>query len=174
MDKADLLDVTDAVVYQSGATVEGVAGGLDTFDKVAEEIRENKDGWKIDFDDPDGERNLGQPTVFGAIVTFTTYLPATDPCQYEGQSNLYGVYYETGTAYTKSVMGLGGDQDASGNYEVLRKLSLGPGLALTPALHSGKEEGSRIFIQTSTGAVEILDQVNPGIYQSGKVSWRDE
>ena len=172
---ADLLDVTDAVVYEGGDTVEGIGGGLDTFDQVADEIAANKDGWFIDFDNPNGERNLGQPTVFGAIVTFTTYVPATDPCAYDGESNLYGVYYETGTAYISSVMGLDGSLvDADGNSAVLRKLSLGPGMALTPALHSGKEQGSKVFIQTSTGAVEILEQINPGIYKSGKVSWRDE
>lgn len=172
---ADLLDVTDAVVYEGGYTVEGIGGGLDTFDQVADEIAANKDGWFIDFDNPNGERNLGQPTVFGAIVTFTTYVPATDPCAYDGESNLYGVYYETGTAYISSVMGLDGSLvDADGNSAVLRKLSLGPGMALTPALHSGKEQGSKVFIQTSTGAVEILEQINPGIYKSGKVSWRDE
>ncbi len=74
-------------------------------------------------------------------------------------------------------MGLDGslvDPNNAGRYAVKRKISLGPGLALTPALHSGKEQGTKIFIQTSTGSVEILDQINPGIYKSGKVSWRDE
>ena len=119
----------------------------------------------------------GHNDMFGAIVTFTTYIPAADPCLYQGDSNLWALYYETGSAFVDSVVGVDMTQtdpnDAS-NGTVLRKISLGAGLAMTPALHSGKEEGSKVFIQTSTGAVEILAQDNPGVFKSGQVSWRDE
>jgi type IV pilus assembly protein PilY1 len=175
--KADLFDVTNAVVYEGGYTVEGVAAGVDTFEELTEEIENNNDGWFIDFDSPSGERNLGQPTVFGAIVTFTTYIPAADPCQYQGDSNLYAVYYETGSAFVEPVIGVDmtqTDPNDSNNGTVLRKASLGSGLAMTPALHTGKQNGSNVFIQTSTGAVEILTQENPGVFKSGQISWRDE
>jgi type IV pilus assembly protein PilY1 len=53
-------------------------------------------------------------------------------------------------------------------------LSLGKGLTLTPNIHVGREEGSKAFIQTSTGAIEVIQQLNPGETKSGKASWREE
>ncbi len=51
------------------------------------------------------ERNLGQATLLGGLVTFTTYQPFTDVCRAEGNSYLYGVYYKTGTSWYENVFG---------------------------------------------------------------------
>ena len=47
------------------------------------------DGWYVDFY-PYGnrERNVGQATLFGGLVTFTTYQPYLDACQAEGKAYL--------------------------------------------------------------------------------------
>ncbi|MCK7513399.1 MAG: hypothetical protein MZV70_61430 [Desulfobacterales bacterium] len=45
------------------------------------------------------ERNLGQGALLGGLLTFTTYQPYDDVCLSEGLSNLYGVYYQTGTGW---------------------------------------------------------------------------
>jgi type IV pilus assembly protein PilY1 len=56
----------------------------------------------------------------------------------------------------------------------LRKQSLGKGLAISPAMHTGKEKGSKAFVQTSTGAILVIEQQNPGAVKSGKTYWMEE
>ncbi|MBW1967326.1 MAG: hypothetical protein JRI48_08060 [Deltaproteobacteria bacterium] len=43
----------------------------------------------------------------------------------------------------------------------------------TPNIHTGREAGSKSFVQTSTGAIIGIEQANPGITKSGKTSWRE-
>ena len=127
------------------------------------------DGWYRELADV-RERNLGQATLLGGLVTFSTYKPYADVCQAEGESFLYGVHYQTGTSWIKSVFGLDGDK-------VLNRLSLGKGLALTPSLHVGTGDAdATAFIQTSTGEIiEISqDELPLGNYKSGRSSWRQE
>jgi len=32
-------------------------------------------------------------------------------------------------------------------------------------------KGSKAFVQTSTGAIEVIEQINPGTTKSGVISW---
>jgi type IV pilus assembly protein PilY1 len=168
--RTDLLDVSNGVVYEDGSDVEGVSG-VDTFESLLSEI-DSLSGWLLDFPDAK-ERNLGQATLLGDILTFTTYVPSLDPCEFEGESFLYAVYYKTGTAWLESVIGLG-TLEKEGKKEVLRRTSLGQGLSITPNIHTGRQEGSTVFVQTSTGAIEVVDQANPGLTSSGRLSWEEE
>jgi type IV pilus assembly protein PilY1 len=177
-----LLDVSDIVVFEGGAVRCGAGltdcanipdqlGDGDDFNDLESEV-DNKEGWKLDFAGS-GERNLGQATLLGEILTFTTYTPSTDPCAFEGTSDLYALYYKTGTAFAESIIGFG-DRDLAGKKEIKKQLSLGKGLTVTPNIHVGREAGSKAFIQTSTGAIEVVVQANPGETKSGKASWREE
>jgi type IV pilus assembly protein PilY1 len=105
-------------------------------------------------------------------VTFTTYVPSSNVCTAEGESYLWAPYYKTGTAYLRSVIGLH-KEFVPGKDKVLRKLSLGSGLSTTPNIHSGSEEGTKAFVQTSTGAIIGIEQANPGVTKSGPASWRE-
>lgn len=128
------------------------------------------DGWYRELADL-RERNLGQSTLLGGLITFSTYKPYADVCQAEGESFLYGVHYQTGTSWTKNLFGL----DASGH--VLNRISLGKGLALTPSLHVGSGDAdATAFVQTSTGEIiEISQEELPlGNFKSGRSSWRQE
>jgi type IV pilus assembly protein PilY1 len=127
------------------------------------------EGWLIDFTESK-ERNLGQATLLGDILTFTTYIPSIDPCEFEGETYLYALYYLTGTAYFASVVGT---VTEGGQEVVLGKVDLGKGLSITPNIHLGREEGSKAFVQTSTGAIQMIDQINPGLIKSGISSWRE-
>ncbi|SHO45680.1 pilus assembly protein [Desulfopila aestuarii] len=133
------------------------------------------DGWYKDFwPYGDRQKNLGQGTLLGGLMTFTTYQPFSDTCQAEGEAYLYGVYYKTGTSWYKNVFGDNG-VDSYGNVENM--LKLGRGLATTPNLHTGEggEEGVRAFIQTSTGEIKEIQQENlpvPG-YKSGRSKWKE-
>ncbi|MGD8504421.1 MAG: hypothetical protein PVH49_12485, partial [Syntrophobacterales bacterium] len=94
----------------------------------------------------------------------------------EGYSYLYATNYKTGTAFSSSVIGLGNDVVVEGEttQEVFRQQSLGRGLAVSPALHTGREKGSKAFVQTSTGAILVIEQQNPGAVKSGKAYWKEE
>lgn len=133
------------------------------------------DGWSRNFDVAGlrpGERNLGQATLLGGLLTFTTYQPYTDPCRSEGLGYLYGVYYQTGTAWSKPVFGLLDNDNSVDN------IGLGRGLVTTPNLFVGSSEdgndGVKVFLQTSTGEIKGIVQGNLPYsgYKTGKISWR--
>ena len=165
--RSDLVDVTTAKVYEGGSLVENVAT-VSNWDELLIKSQSDK-GWLIDFT-VSKERNLGQSTLLGDILTFTTYIPSLDPCEFEGETYLYALYYLTGTAFYESVVGT---VTEGGQEVVLGKVSLGKGLSITPNIHLGKEEGSKAFVQTSTGAIQTIDQINPGFTKSGLSSWRE-
>ncbi|MEN8135659.1 MAG: hypothetical protein ABFS18_09015 [Thermodesulfobacteriota bacterium] len=125
-------------------------------------------GWKIKLES--GERVVGQPAILGEIVTYTSYIPSADPCIPQGDSYLWAVYYRTGTAYMRSVIGLESDGATD---MVLRRVHLGKGLSTTPNIHSGSADGTKAFVQSSTGAIISVEQDNPGAVKSGMQSWRE-
>ena len=129
------------------------------------------DGWYKEFSAP-RERSLGQATLLGGLLTFTTYQPYDDVCLPEGMAFLYGSYYQTGTAWHDRVFAPSGiNVDGAGN--IVDRLSIGRGLALTPNLHVGKHTGSKAFVQTSTGAIVEIPQPNLPIEnaKSGRTVW---
>ncbi|MCJ7603100.1 MAG: hypothetical protein MUO63_16575, partial [Desulfobulbaceae bacterium] len=135
------------------------------------------DGWYRNFSpDNNRERNLGQATLLGGLLTFTTYQPYNDACLAEGLSYLYGLYYQTGTAWHERIYGDYG-VDILGNVEA--KMELGRGLALTPNLHVGSGDGDdgsgpRVFLQTSTGEIKEIKQENvPHSVTSGRFKWKE-
>ena len=89
-----------------------------------------------------------------------------------GMAFLYGSYYQTGTAWRSRVFAPSSiGVDANGN--VIDRLSIGRGLAMTPNLHVGKHAGSKAFVQTSTGAIVEIPQPNLPIKnaKSGLTVW---
>jgi type IV pilus assembly protein PilY1 len=155
---SDLIDVSDVNVMKGSTTVS------DTQQQIA-----SADGWLLDFP-LSGERNLGQAVLLGDIITFSTYVPSQDTCTFEGVSYLYALYFETGTAYFESVMGLE-PENGAGEQEVIKKVSLGRGLTITPSIHAGKQNGATVFVQSSSGAILDTEQQNPGMTKSGKIAW---
>lgn len=181
--KTELINESNAVVFDdkrikdvvdlSGVSILSWNDLINTIDSAACK------GWYMDFSTAK-ERNLGQASLLGDLLTFTTYVPSDDICSFEGESYLYGVYYKTGTAYYESVFGtvyheLNGNSTVDkGELEIKRKVSLGQGLAVTPNIHVGTEEGSKAFVQTSTGAIKVIEQINPGMTKSGVTSWQEK
>ncbi len=189
-----LLDTTAAKVFEDGITVYTVYPNTTTktaFNLLVERMKIQDpsatgfvNGWRFNLTDA-RERNLGQAVALGEILTFSTYVPSLDACEIEGNSNLYAIYYTTGTAYKKHIFNLIGtigvteDRDGDGfnettSYEVLRKKSIGRGMTLTPNLHVGRNKGSKAFLQTSTGGIIGFEQKAPGFTKSGVISWQDE
>ena len=163
-------DFTVMTNYIAGTSYTGcekkTAGGTEDY---------GTDGWYRNFQvqttEPIfAERNLGQATLLGGLLTFTTYSPMDQECQRLGNSTLYGLYYQTGTAWRTPVFG---DSGLWVNNEVAYKIDLDYGLAITPNLHVGGEEGSTAFVQTSTGAIVAIKQPNLPTQEgkTGRKSW---
>ena len=153
--------------------IQYIAGQNDTSIST-DDWHNSADGWYIDFF-PYGnrERNLGQATLLGGLITFTTYQPYSDRCRAEGRSYLYGVYYQTGTAWHEPIF------DPYGLYsggDVREKLDIGRGLASTPNLHvSGDGDKVTAFLQTSTGEIKEIKEDNLPIdnYSTGRSKWKE-
>jgi type IV pilus assembly protein PilY1 len=139
------------------------------------------DGWYHEFHDP-RERNIGAAALLGGLLTFTSYQPFNDKCKAEGQSFLYGLHYQTGTAPKQSVFGTFDESDGSiksdnSGTRVNPKLGLGRGLSTTPSMHVGSDtdHAAKAFIQTSTGEIiEVTQETLP--YEntkSGRLGWTD-
>lgn len=123
-----------------------------------------KDGWHYSMPNK-WERVLGQAAVLGGVTLFTSYTPSQDTCEFEGTSDLWALYYKTGTPFYKPILKGGANVFAT-------SVSLGKGLAVTPNIHIGESGTSRAFIQTSTGAIETVEIVNPLNFKSGTIFWR--
>ena len=131
------------------------------------------DGWVRETHDP-RERHLGQAALLGGLLTYTSYIPYSDVCKSEGRSFLYGIHYQSGTAWYENVFGT---YTINGNKYVKARLGLGSGLATTPSLHVGSgANDSTAFVQTSTGEIIEIGQENLPLsnFKSGRTSWIEE
>ena len=173
VDLASLNDVTDLSVYEHGYMDNG-----NTFQNYLATVRSaynngEKYGWYVRLSN--GERSLVKPTIVGGIVLFPTFKPTEDICGYGGDSYLYALYYETGTAYEESVIGLGTDTiSADGDIysEVLKKLALGGGISTSVAIHAGREEGLTNLIQLGSGMIKQLQMIPASSLRSRTTFWR--
>lgn len=124
---------------------------------------QSKDGWYTTLSAA-RERVLVNPTLVGGIVFFPTFIPNDDICSSSGTSNLYALFYLTGSAYTESIIGT---TAAGSNQTVNRSMSLGSGLAAQMAIQlggqgsgsggsgngSGCQGGAMGFINTSSSTI---------------------
>jgi len=145
---------------------------LKSFGEMLTLARE-KDGWMRSLPAPK-ERSLTKPMLLGGLTLFTTYIPSQETCSFGGESYLYALYFETGTAYRKPVF-----DDAFetvGGLTVIRdRIRLGLGMASSVGIHVGKQEGGKAtgFIQQSTGAIQQLDLDPAFNIRSGFISWEE-
>ena len=97
-----------------------------------------------------------------------TFTPVDDICQAAGTSNLYALFYLTGTASRTPIIGT----TASGRQTISnRSVSLGTGLASTVALqHTTSAGGLSYKSQMSTGATSG-GNANTGSGWSQFLSW---
>jgi len=119
-----------------------------------------------------GEKMLAEPTVFGGLVYFTTFIPSqgnSDPCAAGGTATLYGLNYTTG----------GGALPLTGTP---RSLVVGTGISSAPVI-SLKPSGGLVpdlYITTSgsgtTGAQTLRVNINPpGLSnRTNMLYWKDK
>ena len=116
------------------------------------------------------ERMVNKPAAFGGIALFPTFSPISDPCKSGGSSKLYGVYYESGTPNKATVF------KAADNTDTIQDvISLGAGLASSPAIHAAKQEGESgtVISQLSTGQIVEVQVVPAIVVKSGAQYWRE-
>ena len=125
---------------------------------------QSKTGWFTKLAVPAGglssERSLSTPTLARGIVFYPTFTPSGDVCVAAGSSNLFGLYYLTGGAYSSPVMGVTGQN-------INRSGSFGEGLATSVTIFMNQSAIS----QSSTGAVNSMSVTPPPGAVTGYVSW---
>lgn len=126
-----------------------------------------KSGWYINFAGG-GEKVLAEPTVFGGVIYFTTYTPATDsdPCSQAGTGTLYGLNYMTG----EGIFASGGrSKDLGAGIPSAPIISLKPGGVASADLYVTQSGGS------GTGAsTQRADFEPPGVSNRTNILyWRD-
>jgi type IV pilus assembly protein PilY1 len=164
--KDALFDATGVTVYTDGS-IAGT-GEATTFgdlrvrqgDSLTYEV-----GWYKQLDS--GERIVSKPSVLGGILLAPSFVPNNDICGFGGDSYLHALYFETGTAYYKSVVGVEADDS------VKDKINLGAGLSSSIGIHVGREHGAKGFIQQSTGTINQIDLTPALSVKSGFVNWRE-
>jgi type IV pilus assembly protein PilY1 len=155
----------------TGNQVTGVAGGVTTLTGTAATSLQGSiatlDGWFVTLPTT-GERNIVTPTLVGGAVFFPTFTPVNDICQASGTSNLYALYYLTGTAYTTPFIGT----TASGSQTISnRSVSLGSGVASAISLqHTTSAGGMTYKSQMSTGNL-VSGNAAVGATWSQYLSW---
>ncbi len=173
-----LYDSSEVVVYQGGEVKGAAAFNWNDF---VYEVQE-KEGWYLTFFSG-RERMITKPALLGGILIFTTYEPDEDICSTGGINNLYTLYYQTGTAWKKSVkllkrQGSYGDGEESKSEkseqkdEIETKTPLQKGQQAAPFIHIGKTV--TIVSSDSSSLVGTFNMKPAFKIRSGMESWREE
>jgi type IV pilus assembly protein PilY1 len=163
-------DTTDVKVYTDSSTSLGTDFiSLKTEQDYGERFA---CGWYKRLDT--GERIINKPSVLGGILLAPSFVPNEDVCGFGGRSSLHALYFETGTAYNQSVVGVENeDVDGETKERVLDKIDLGLGISSSLGIHVGREFGAKGFVQQSTGTIKQIDLKPAFSVQSGFVNWRE-
>lgn len=169
--KSDEIEVDlQGVVTEGGeAACGGAPCDFDTLLSFSRDL--SKKGWYYELA-ADGtnpsERVLARSAVLDGVVMFTTYTPKPSSCKSTGTSNLYALYYETGTATEQAIFGDEEDNEA----EIQKKIFLGEGMPTAIGVAVGETVVG--FVQKSTGEIVRVKSVSQYHSQSATQSWREK
>jgi len=165
----NLLTSDDYKVKADGK-VEVSGGGEISFDELIEKAQQ-LDGWyRLLAPGALSERMINKPAVFGGIALFPAFTPDADVCVSSGSSTLYALYFETGTAYKKSVLV---NPALNQKTYIAEKMELGAGLSSSFGIHTGKQAGGTLYGQQSTGVIVEVPVIPAVSVKSGTVYWRE-
>jgi len=163
---ADLYDSSTIMVMTDKDVVNATST---TWNNFVDEVQA-KEGWYLNLDTA-GERVLSRPSILGGVVIFPTFIPDADVCSFGGEGKFYVLYYETGTAYYKDILGT----ETYGDSELcLKSIDLGQGVTSDVGIHVGKKSTGTGFIQRGTGAVEQIEIPTPFGIKSGIIAWKQK
>jgi type IV pilus assembly protein PilY1 len=173
---ADLLNADTYAVTTSGEILDTGSGTSIGNYRDLVTLARTTDGWYRTLT-TSKERVLQKASVLGGIVFIPSFVPNGDICSCGGESYLYGLYFETGTAWFEPVfkdgvtaMTLNGQ-----SYNVATdSVYLGFGKASSLGIHSGLGEDATGFVQQSTGNV-LKELLNPALkIKSSLRSWQEK
>ncbi|MGQ9618313.1 MAG: pilus assembly protein [Candidatus Aminicenantia bacterium] len=129
-------------------------------------------GWRLII--PSGERCITKPFVMAGLADFLVYIPTTDPCTMGGETKMYTLFYQTGTAFLQPIYLT---PSAVSGSKIKRAISLGPGApppgeGVTAAIT--KEGNIEKFVQVSTGVVIQSLQQPPYNIKSRIIQWMEK
>lgn len=184
---SSILDVSQSSVETDGdVNVSGSCGGAVSTWPDLLTASYACDGWAMYFEDlseqtdftgaalsHDGERVLGKPLVIGGIVLWTTFIPSSDICSNVGESNIYAVYYQTGTGYKDYVFKEQEEQEnPSSTVARVKKLGAGMPSSISAQITAGGT--AKGFVQQSTGSILELESITPISLTSDVTGWKNE
>ncbi len=162
-----LLDVSNAQICVTCAAGSNQVNGIadtTTYPALISLVK-SMDGW-VTYLPTAGERSIVRPTIIAGAVLFPTFIPTTDICVAAGNSNLYALFYQTGSAYSVPIIGT----DASGFSN--KSVSLGEGLVSQVAIQIGAAPtGVAEFYQTTSANIGKIAPQTPLSAWSEYVSW---
>ncbi|MCP4747422.1 MAG: hypothetical protein GY874_14965, partial [Desulfobacteraceae bacterium] len=175
--ESDLITVTTGGhVLQSGS----LYGSSGSFDELVDDIRNNYDGWlrplETNATSP-SERMISKPSVFAGLTFFPVFTPEEDICGLGGSSNLYGLYYLTGTGYTKQIFQVQTPIIDSTTGEKVVEVKMPDSMVGSPppslGIHTGSESGGKVYMQQSTGEIVEIDIGAALYFKSTITDWWD-
>jgi type IV pilus assembly protein PilY1 len=176
----NLVNVTGIKVYETGY-VTGVDAGNQWSNLTNLFTAANIYGFVLNLEQPEdespSERILAKPAIIGGLTIFPSFFPNDDVCSYSGESRLYGLYYATGTAFKKDVIGTDAMDTVTVDTNTLEKINsyvdIGAGLPSQVAIHIGSEDGGKTFTQMSTASILELEFTPAQKMKSGFFSWQE-
>jgi type IV pilus assembly protein PilY1 len=201
---ANLFNADPYSVLNNGTVLTGAPGTYTVWGNfdLLKRTAWTKDGWQRTLpSSTSAERSLTKPAVIGGVSLFTTFTPEGDVCSFGGNSYLYALYYETGTAYKQSVFkkvtqttvteivdGVSVEVtknvytgatdtvtvDGETQEKVVDKTDLGSGTTSSVGIHVGSQSGGEAtgYVQQGTGNVIDFGFKPAFNIRSGIRSWR--
>ena len=111
MERDDLFETDDIEVTTNGYVL-GWKSEPAEFSQFVNYMRWSEDGWYLSLirnGNLPSERIITRSAILGGIVLTPTFTPNSDVCGMGGDTQLLGLYYETGTGYTSQIFDI--DED---------------------------------------------------------------
>jgi type IV pilus assembly protein PilY1 len=176
--RTDQIQVANSgLLIDSSGTATPLVDGtvtINDFNTLKNHISTNKKGWVYQLAVPPlsapSARVINPAARAGSTLFFTDFLPPTGSSCDFGQSNLYGLDYQTGTAAPAAAFG---DTQIPNNALrlTLPYLSLGSGLSSKPVVYIGEGGKRSIITQQETGALTGSEFTGSTV-SPGRKSWR--
>ncbi|MDL2328128.1 hypothetical protein LJC71_00040 [Desulfosarcina sp. OttesenSCG-928-A07] len=154
---------------------------LGEWDAWLQDSRGNK-GWYYALGagtDRPSERVISKASTLGGMVFFSTWTPSADICAPGGETALYALYYETGTAWSPSVVKDASDiktdpyTGTSASPASVRIFSDTGAPPPSIGFYLGQGPGTTAFLQLSTGKLQRLELETAFSLKSAITGWRD-
>ena len=179
VEATDLVSVAGIKVYETGYVTGLPDSSQHSFSNLVD-LFATKSGFVRNLTTTTGqpsERIIVKPAIIGGLTIFTSFTPNSDVCGFSGNSYLYALYYQTGTAYSSSVIGTSSTSTVSVAGKTLKEnltnVAIGVGLPSQVAIHVGAETGGTTFTQMSTSSIFELSFTPAQAMKSGLLYWKE-